>query len=120
MLLKRWERESGGKLRHSLVSRDSLSEKDLDGKDLVVALGGDGTTLIASHWISSSTNRKNDERSAALVESGDDDAEGRRSNAASNGTSSSYSSDNRNTNNNNNIAPKLIGINTDPAVLAPC
>ena len=123
MLLKRWERESGGKLRHSLVSRDSLSEKDLDGKDLVVALGGDGTTLIASHWISSSTNRKNDfERSAAdLVESGDDDdAERRRSNAASNGTSSSYSSDNRNTNNNNNIAPKLIGINTDPAVLAPC
>ena len=120
MLLKRWERESGGKLRHSLVSRDSLSEKDLDGKDLVVALGGDGTTLIASHWISSSTNRKNDERSAALVESGDDDAEGRRSNAASNGTSTSYSSDNRNTNNNNNIAPKLIGINTDPAVLAPC
>ena len=120
MLLKRWERESGGKLRHSLVSRDSLSEKDLDGKDLVVALGGDGTTLIASHWISSSTNRKNDERSAALVESGDDDAEGPRSNAESNGTSTSYSSDNRNTNNNNNIAPKLIGINTDPAVLAPC
>lgn len=124
MLLKRWERESGGKLRHSLVSRDSLSEKDLDGKDLVVALGGDGTTLIASHWISSSTNRKNDfERSAAaLVESGDDDdAERRRSNAASNGTSSSYSSDTRKkTNTRNNIAPKLIGINTDPAVLAPC
>mmetsp|Transcript_786 Transcript_786/g.2274 ORF Transcript_786/g.2274 Transcript_786/m.2274 type:complete len:94 (-) Transcript_786:642-923(-) len=82
MLLKRWERESGGKLRHSLVSRDSLSEKDLDGKDLVVALGGDGTTLIASHWISSSsTNRKNDdfERSAAaLVESGDDDDDAER------------------------------------------
>ena len=90
--LKEWERETGGRLRHSLVSRDSLSEKDVKGKDLVVALGGDGTTLIASHWISSSfsSSREGDENK--------DDGE----------DSSSF------------VRPKLIGINTDPAVLAPC
>jgi NAD+ kinase len=91
--LKEWERETGGRLRHSLVSRDSLSEKDVRGKDLVVALGGDGTTLIASHWISSSfsSSREGDENE----DDGGEDA-------------SSF------------VRPKLIGINTDPAVLAPC
>ena len=93
--LKKWQEESGGKLKYALVKRDSLSEKDLDGVDLVVALGGDGTTLIASHWISSSLSLSSS--SSSRNDGGD-------------AKSSSLASD----------RPKLIGINTDPAVLAPC
>ena len=95
--MKEWERETGGRLRHSLVSRDSLTEKDVRGKDLVVALGGDGTTLIASHWISSSfssSSREGDEEEKDDDDGGED--------------ASSF------------VRPRLIGINTDPAVLAPC
>ncbi|CAL6304837.1 unnamed protein product [Bathycoccus prasinos] len=95
--LKKWQEESGGKLKYALVKRDSLSEKDLDGVDLVVALGGDGTTLIASHWISSSLSSSLSSSSSSRNDGG-------------NAKSSSLASD----------RPKLIGINTDPAVLAPC
>ena len=96
--LKKWQEESGGKLKYALVKRDSLSEKDLDGVDLVVALGGDGTTLIASHWISSSLSSSLSSSSSSSSRN-DESAK-----------SSSLASD----------RPKLIGINTDPAVLAPC
>jgi len=94
--LKKWQEESGGKLKYALAKRDSLSEKDLEGVDLVVALGGDGTTLIASHWISS--------LSSSLSSFSSSRSDG------GNAKSSSLASD----------RPKLIGINTDPAVLAPC
>jgi len=94
--LKKWQEESGGKLKYALAKRDSLSEKDLEGVDLVVALGGDGTTLIASHWISS--------LSSSLSSFSSSRSDG------CNAKSSSLASD----------RPKLIGINTDPAVLAPC
>jgi NAD+ kinase len=100
--LKEWERETGGRLRHSLVSRDSLSEKAVRGKDLVVALGGDGTTLIASHWISSSFSSSSREGDDEEKDDEDDDDDGGED------ASSSF------------VRPKLIGINTDPAVLAPC
>ena len=65
--------------------------------DLVVALGGDGTTLIASHWISSSLSSS---LSSSSSSSRNDES----------AKSSSLASD----------RPKLIGINTDLAVLAPC
>jgi NAD+ kinase len=87
--IERLSRETNGMITYKAVRRESLScgdfvnAADYDREvDLVIALGGDGTTLISSHFIHSNSNSNSNEKKKKK--------------------------------------PKLIGVNTDPAFLAPC